>query len=223
MATVSDYVCRVNDDWRLEIDPGPSGKAMVEHLSARELEHELDEAFGERVIISHERDTVFLYAGDRRQAETAADLVARIAADNDWTVTSKLRHWHPVAEEWEDPEAPLPDDAEGRASEHEEAIERERAEVIADGEPRFEVRVELDSHGEAKDFAERLEAEGLPVVRRWKYMVVGAVDEEAAQRLASRLREEAPAGSAVTVEGSGRVAWAEHPANPFAIFGGLGT
>ena len=67
-----------------------------------------------------------------------------------------------------------------------------------------------------------LRAEGLPAVRRWKYLVVGATDEDSAKALATRLEGEAPAGSKVTVEGSGQVAYDERPANPFAMFGGLG-
>jgi hypothetical protein len=63
----------------------------------------------------------------------------------------------------------------------------------------------------------------VPAVRRWKYLVVGAADEDAAQQFAARFREEAPVGSKISVEGSGEVAWAERPANPFAIFGGLGV
>jgi hypothetical protein len=37
-----------------------------------------------------------------------------------------------------------------------------------------------------------------------------------------RLAAEAPEGSEIKAEGSGRIAWAERPPNPFAIFGGLG-
>ncbi len=90
------------------------------------------------------------------------------------------------------------------------------------GEPEFEVRVDLPSHREAVRFAEHLRAEGLPAVRRWKYLVVGATDEDGARALATRLESEAPSGSEVVVEGSGQVAYAERPANPFAVFGGLG-
>jgi hypothetical protein len=212
----------MNDDWRLAVEAQGAGSAMVERLASRELEHDLGEAFGETVIVSHEGDTVYLYAGSRAQAERAGALVERLAAEHGWTVSSQLTHWHPEAEEWEDPDAPLPADEASRRAEHEEAIAQERAEVRAQGEPLFEVRVDLDSHHDAVRFAELLEAEGLPAVRRWKYLVVGAPDEDAARALADRLREEAPRGSEVTVEGSGQVAWAERPANPFAIFGGLG-
>lgn len=214
----------MNDEWRLEIDAGGAGSEVVERLASRELEHDLGEAFGERVIVSRDDDVVFLYAGSRDQAEAAERLVQRLGEQHGWKVAPKLSRWHPEAEEWKDPDAPLPSDAGARHAEHEEAIADERAEVAArGGEPRFEVRVDLDSRSDAVHFAERLEAEGLPAVRRWRYLVVGAEDEDAAKALAERLRQEAPEGSEVAVEGSGRIAWEERPSNPFAIFGGLGV
>jgi hypothetical protein len=222
VAARSVYVWPMNDDWRLRVEAAGAGDEMVARLGARELEHDLAEAFDERVIVSRDGDTVFLYSGTREQAERAAALVDRLAADHGWSVRNELRHWHPDAEEWRDPDAPLPADEAGREAEHEAAVADERGEVRADGEPRFEVRVDLSSHQEAGRFAEKLEAEGLPAVRRWRYLVVGAADEDAARDLADRLRAEAPAGAEVSVEGSGQIAWAERPPNPFAIFGGLG-
>ena len=59
-------------------------------------------------------------------------------------------------------------------------------------------------------------------VRRWKYLVLGAADEESGQALAKRLEEEAPEGSKVTLETSSKVVYEDRPPNPFAIFGGLG-
>lgn len=216
------YLAPMNDEWRLETDTGASGNEVVQHLASRGLEHDLSEAFGDTVIVSRDDDTVFIYAGSREQAEVAGSLVAKLCEREGWTVATRLTRWHPDAEEWKDADEPLPVDPDSRRAEHAEAIADERAEVAASGEPRFEVRVDLDSHRDAAGFAERLEAEGLPVVRRWRYLVVGAEDEDAAKALAERLRGEAPAGSEVSVEGSGRIAWEERPPNPFAIFGGLG-
>ena len=212
----------MNDEWRLQVEATGAGEEMVDRLASRQLEHELSAAFGDTVIVSRDGDTVFLYAGSRAQADAAAALVARLAESHDWQLSSELTRWHPEAEEWRDPDEPLPADSESRRAEHAEAIADERADVAASGEPRFEVRVDLDSHADARRFAEQLESEGLPVVRRWRYLVVGAADEDAAKELAARLRQEAPAGGDVQVEGSGRVAWEERPSNPFAIFGGLG-
>jgi hypothetical protein len=71
-------------------------------------------------------------------------------------------------------------------------------------------------------FAEQLQGEGLPAVHRWKYLLVGATDEDMAKALAERIRAEAPPESRVNVEGTWAAAYAERPRNPFAVFGGLG-
>jgi hypothetical protein len=214
----------MNDDWRLQIDAQDEGQgeSLVERLDPEELEDELDDAFHDRLIVSREGSTVFVYAGTRTQAENAGAFIDKLAAKHGWSVSTELRHWHPAAAEWEAPDVPLPEDDAARVAEHEERIAAERQKVAESGVPDFEVRVDLPSHHDAVRFAELLEAEGLPAVRRWKYLVVGATDEDAAKDLATRLEGEAPAGSRVTVEGSGAVAYAERPANPFAVFGGLG-
>jgi hypothetical protein len=214
----------MNDEWRLQIDVEDEGQgeSLTDKLGAAELEHELSEAFHDRLIVSRDGPRVFVYAGTREQAEKAGDFIAKLAREHGWTVATELRHWHPTAAEWEDPDLSLPADDAARVAEHEEAIAAEREEVEQSGVPEFEVRVDLPSHAEAARFAELLRAEGLPAVRRWKYLVVGAADEDSARELAQRLEDEAPGGSEVTVEGSGQVAYAERPANPFAVFGGLG-
>lgn len=195
---------------------------MVAGLDAAELEHDLSDAFHDKVIVSRDDQRVFLYAGTREQAERARDLVAKLARENGWGVEVELSHWHPAAEAWEDPDKPLPSTDAALVAEHEELIAAERQTLEETGEPEFEVRVDLPSHRDAARFAELLRAEGLPAVRRWKYLVVGAADEDSAKALAARLEGEAPAGSRVSAEVSGSVAYAERPSNPFAVFGGLG-
>jgi hypothetical protein len=218
------YVERMNDDWRLQIDAEDegSGASLSERLDAEELEHELSAAFQDRLIVSRDGARLFVYAGTRQGAEQARDLIAKLAGEHGWKLDLSLTHWHPEAEEWEDPDLPLPESDAARVAEHAELIAAERRRLEETGEPEFEVRVDLPSHRDAAHFAELLRAEGLPAVRRWKYLVVGATDEDGARALATRLEGEAPPGSRVTVEGSGQVAYAERPANPFAVFGGLG-
>ena len=73
------------------------------------------------------------------------------------------------------------------------------------------------SHGDAKALAERLEAEGIPHLTRWKFLLLGATDEASAQKLAERLNAEAPADAEVKVEAS---AWFVAKESPFALFPG---
>lgn len=69
--------------------------------------------------------------------------------------------------------------------------------------------------------AERLAAEGIPIVRRWKYVLVGAEDEDSAKALGERLSTEVPEAQLIRTEGSGDVAWENYPWRPFTVIRGL--
>ena len=211
----------MNDDWRLQVDIDHPD-SLLDSLDARELEHDLSSAFHDRVIVSRDGTRVFLYAGSREQAELARRLIVELDQKHDWNATIDFRRWHPEAQQWEDPDEPLPENDAARLVEHEERIAAERKQVEETGEPEYEVRVDLLSHGEAEEFADRLRAEGLPAVQRWRFLLVGATDEDSAQVLAERIRAEAPADSTVKVEGTWQAVADDLPPNPFAFLGGLG-
>jgi hypothetical protein len=214
----------MDDDWRLQIDLDDDGVGgeIADHLRSSELEHDLAVDFDKRVIVSHEGERIFLYAGDREQLERARGVVEKFVDGKGWKANLELRHWHKVAEDWEDPDVAEPTTAVEEEAEHERLMQTEDEEVAARGGlAEFEVRVEFPSHAEAREFAEKLKGEGFEPVRRWRYLVVGAADEDAAKELADRIRAEAPADSKVTAEGSLAAAWAERPVNPFFFLGGL--
>jgi hypothetical protein len=211
------------DDWRLEICVHGQGhlRKLTERMEAGEIEHDLETAFKDRLVVSRDDETVFCYAGSREQAEAAGKVIERLATEHGWDLHLDLKRWHQAAEEWEDPDAPLPSTGAEVAEEHAELIESEREEAQERGYPEFEVRVQFDSHQAASAFADRLNDEGLANVRRWKYLLIGAADEDSANALAERLRSEAGPDATVTAEGSGRAAFDERPPNPFAFLGGL--
>jgi hypothetical protein len=215
----------MNDDWRLQIDFEKEGLAghLIDHLDASELEHDLSTAYEDRVIVSHEGSRVFVYAGSREQAGAARSHIEKVAAGHGWPVEIDLRHWHPSAEQWEDPDTPLPAGDAAEIAEHEARIAAERAAAQEHGYPEFEVRMDFASRHEASAAAERLLAEGLPTVHRAKYLLVGVTDEDSAEALADRLRSELPSATKITAEGTLKAAWGERPPNPYAmVFGGLG-
>jgi hypothetical protein len=214
----------MNDDWRLRIDVDDPAhrRALSERLDASELEHALEKSFHDRIILSLDDDgELFAYTGTREQAEAAERLIAEVAAGHGWSLRTELRHWHPEAEEWEDPDAPLPATEADERAEHAERVAQEREETREQGYPDFEVRVQCRSHRDCVEFAERLQAEGLDVVRRYKFLVVAAADEDTANALAARFHREAPEGSEVVAEGTIPGVFQGKPMNPFAIFGGL--
>ena len=213
----------MNDDWRLQIDFREDGyaDALLDRLDARELEDDLSEAFHDRVIVTRNETTVFLYAGDREQAERARKLVEAFARREQEELDLDFTRWHPLAQQWRPADEPLPEDAAARVAEHQARIAGERKEVEEQGYPEYEVRVNLSSREGAEGFADRLRAEGLPTVHRWKFVIVGAGDEDSADALAERIRGEAPAGSEVVVQGTWRDIHNDLPPNPFAFLGGL--
>lgn len=211
-----------NDDWRLQVDFVAENAAdgLQDELDAEELEHDLSEAFQDRVIVSRNETCLFLYAGDREQAERAQVLVEKLAREDEEEIRIDFRRWHPLSEIWEAADKPMPDEPDEERAERQVAIERELKETEERGYPLFEVRVDLPSRGEAERFADQLRVEGLPVAHRWKYLLVGAIDEDHARELADRIRTEAPPGSHIVAQGTLQSTYAQ-VRKPFAFLGGL--
>jgi hypothetical protein len=214
------------DDWRLAVMPSeesdpPSVLSMV-------LEHELEEEararLGKRlaVEVSAGDAAVFFYGESEEQVREAQRLIREILAEQGLEARLAISRWHPLEERWEDPSVPLPRTEAERRAELARLEAEEAAESRREG-PLWEVRLELPGHRETDELADRLEAEGIPVLRRWKFLLVGAETERQANELAERLQREAPEGTVVRVEGSGELLDEVAFPNPFVVFGGLGT
>jgi hypothetical protein len=116
-------------------------------------------------------------------------------------------------------------------AEHERLDQDEAAESEELGESLWEVRIELDSHRDAVGMADRIESEAddllsgytVSVVRHWRYLLIGADDEDQANEIAEAIRDELPAGAELKVEPSGALVWQAVKPSPFAVLGGLGT
>ena len=219
----------MSEDWRLRLEFEDAGQAreLAERLEKFDSDHDLQDSFRDRVVVSRDDAEVFLYADTREQLEAAQRAVRSLATEHQWQPTTEVRRWHPTAEEWEDPDRPLPQGGAEAAAERAEAMETEREESAAQGFPDFEVRVRCRSRHDAQQLAQRLREEGIASVHRWEFVVLGAPDEDSAKALAERIRSEAPSGSVVTAEASIEEVASEAPLatpfnNPFAVFGGLG-
>src|SRR6201994_1222918 len=162
----------MDDDWRLQINLEDEGKVgeIADHLRSSELEHELSTDLGKRVILSHEGETIYLYAGDRDQLEKARPPVEKYLDSKGWKADFDLRHWHKEADEWESPDAPEPTTAAEKEAEHERRIEIEDEETAEHhGTAAYEVSAKFSSNKEAHRFAEKLKAEGFEPGRRFHY------------------------------------------------------
>jgi hypothetical protein len=215
----------MGDDWRVTVDFDDEGDGaqFAERLAAFELEAEEREQLGDRVIVSRDGPRVFLYTDAEERARAVHETVSARIESEGLSALTAFERWHPVEQAWKDASVPMPRTDEQLEAEHERLQEREAAESLETGRSQWEVRVELASHEDTVALAERLESEGIPLVRRYTFLLAGAVNEDDARALAERLEREVPEGARIAVEPGGGLVWEVTPSNPFAVFGGLGV
>ena len=190
-----------DEDWRIEVelDDEEQGYSLMERLRAGDLDDEARARLGERVVVSRDGSRLFLYSATESQSREAEQVIRDLVASHDLSAEISATRWHPVEQTWQDASIPLPTSPE---SIEEERTSREAAEE-RDAERAgwtSHVRVELEHRGDAVDLADRLEAEGEKVHRRWRYVTVDVAAEDAARELADRLADSLPEGSELTIE-----------------------
>jgi hypothetical protein len=214
------------DDFRIvvEFEQEAHGLHFGRLLGGRPFEDEIRRQLGDGVLVTRDGPRVQLYVGTKEQAEVVERVIQEVLAEQAIEATvSPIFRWHPTEERWEDVSRPLPRTDEEIAAEHERWEEQQANEAQALGYAEWEVRVDLPSHKDAVEFAERLEAEGItPITRRWKYILIGTANDDDARDLAERLGEEAPRGASVTAEPSATIEYEVTGGNPFSLFGGFG-
>jgi|SRR5436190_6463473 len=191
------------DDWRIRIElpdeEGARGLLARLHLGRRDAADLADELRAQRLAVSQDEDTVFVYAASGMQAEQASRVIEQELQDEGLTPTRLVtERWLAEEDRWnDDPDGP---DVE------EDLLER--------GYAPWEVRVECRSRGEAGKLAEELRREGYGVSHTFTYVIAGTETREQAVALARRVHGE--------VEPGGELVYEVQPHNPFAVFGGLG-
>jgi hypothetical protein len=113
-----------------------------------------------------------------------------VLARDHFTAEFAIHRWHPVAEEWEDPDVALPRTDAQRQAGHQRLMAEETAESRAIGAAQWQARAELSPHQEAVALAGKPRGEGQPVIRRWKFLVVPADGEDEAREPAGQISRE---------------------------------
>ena len=195
----------MSDNWRIRIELPEEAQAgnlldrLGLDLGSDEAKRVAKELEGHRLVVSRDDDVIFVYTDSQPQAERARRIVEAELAEEGIAAQIQVERWLPDEERWSG----------------EPPQETWEEEEVRRGYAPWEVRVELDSHAEAEKLADQLEQEGYDIIRRWRYLIVGAASEEQARELARRVHGE--------VEPGGEVVWEVAPQNPFALFGGLGS
>jgi hypothetical protein len=187
-----------DDDWRLRVEIPGDGANLLERLGviqteADELAEELAES---KLAVTHDDDTVFVYARTALELDRAKALIERELAEAGVHATEiAAEHWLDAEDRWDhDPSGPTDDE-----------------EVLAEGYAPWEVRVQCADHRAARKLADSLAAEGYGIVRRWRYVIAGCASREQADELAARVHGQ--------VEAGGAIVWEALERHPFAIVG----
>jgi hypothetical protein len=190
------------DDWRVTISLAGQAQAgqAQRALSGHEVEEDVRRQLGQTIVVGAGDSQIFLYAGTEIAATEAQRVARDVLAQQGIQAEFALHRWHPIEEQWESPDVAIPQNEAERQAEHQRLVDSETAESQAAGAGRWQARVEFPSHREAVGLARKLEHEGLPVVRRWKFLIVGADNEDDVQILAGRIRREAPPDAVIRVE-----------------------
>jgi hypothetical protein len=189
------------DDWRVTVTfshasrVGRVAQAVRERLAA-DGRHR---GPGYRVVLSVDGPRLFLYTGSADAAREADRVTREVLALRQLAATVTLDRWHPVAQEWRDASVPMPESDDELAAERLSRMDAETEQSRATGQAAWQVRVALPSHREAVELAARLRADGRPVIRRWKYLVLGADNESDAGALAKLIGQTVSAQASIQV------------------------
>jgi hypothetical protein len=202
-----------SDDWRVTISvSGQAQDAQAQpSFSLDEVEEDIRRQVGRGIAVGAGDTQIFLYADTEAAARNSERIASDVLTQHGIATESALHRWHPIEEQWETPDVAMPQTEAERQTEHQRLEDTETAESEAAGLALWQVRVELGSHHQAVTLARTLEAEGRAVTRRWKFLVVGANNQDQAVEVAEQIRREAPPGATVIAEETG-VGW------PFAQF-----
>ena len=191
----------MDDEFRVEVelDDDEHGYSIGERLRALDLDDDARNRLGSNVLVTRDGSRLFLYAASEPQAREAERVVRELVDADDLTAEIGVTRWHPVEEDWKDASIPLP-----ATPEEEQAEEAARGAAEAE-EARAEGRSTGRSsrtcrRGTGRSSSRPASGGGIPALRRWRYIVAGAVSEDEAFALADRLRAELPEDADVRVD-----------------------
>ena len=203
------------DEFRVEVDlDDEHGYSLGDRLRSLDLDDEARERLGGRVIVTRDGSRMFLYAGDERYAREAERVVRDLVATHELTAEITLTRWHPIEETWKDASVPLPQTDQERQAEYARKEAAEAREAAADGDFGWHVCAKLPDCEDAVELEQKLAGDGVPVARRWKYVVAAALTEEQAEELERRVWAEVPEETEVWIE----VADVELPSPRLLVF-----
>jgi hypothetical protein len=197
-------VTRDRDEWRVEVtlDKEQHGESLGERLHEHQLDDEARKRLGGSIIVTRDGRDLFLYAWHEESAREAERVVRDLMEQDKLAGQVRLMRWHPVADEWKPADEELPENEATVAAEMAEHEAEGHREHRDSGEFPWEVVIDVPHVRETIPLAKKLREEGLPVKRRFRYLLIGADTEDDAVELGKRLEGEVPDDAHVGIRGN---------------------
>jgi hypothetical protein len=192
----------MEDEFRVEVelDDSEHGFSLGERLRALDLDDDARARLEGTVMVTRDGSRLFLYAASEPAAREAERTVRELVEADELSAEIKVTRWHPVEESWKDAAEPLPATPEQEREEYAAREDAEAEEARVEGRFDWQVVAHLAGRDQAAELADRLAREGVPVRRRWRYVVAEVLTEERAQELERRLHSELPDDADIRVE-----------------------
>lgn len=92
-----------DDEFRVEVDIHESVHGHVaERLRTLDLDDEVQERLGDRVVVTRDGAKLFVYAQTAESVKAAEDVVRQVLADEDIEGDVRRRRWNAVDRFWQD-------------------------------------------------------------------------------------------------------------------------
>jgi hypothetical protein len=210
---------READEWRVEVDleADEHGRSLAERLRALDLDDEARRRLGGSVIVTRDGPHLFAYAWHEQGAQEAERVIRDLMEEDGIAGRVSVMRWHPVADAWRPAGEPLPESELERSEEQRLSERAGEAEHTQTGEYPWEVVIDLPDLRSTRELADELDERGLPVKRRFKYLLVGQPTEEKAIELGRSFEGKVPDGSHVSVRGNPH----DMPSPGFVLLGSL--
>ena len=172
------------DEWRVRVSLSKRSRAEEDSPWATAM-RTLRSRVGSDIRVSQTPRRVYLYAASARSGMQVEQVVRDVLTEHAVSAEVRCAQWNPIKQSW---------------TSHEDLMNAERKKSAASRRAAWQVRVEPRSQHELKALAQRLEAEGLSVARRWRYLIAGAGCEDDAHALADQIRGYSSAGTRIRVQ-----------------------
>jgi hypothetical protein len=132
-----------DDEFRVEVDLDDEahGHPFSERLSSLDLDDDVADRLGDRVIVTRDGARMFVYTPTRESAAEAERVVTETLTEDGLSAEVRITRWNPADRVWQDADAPLtatssePHDDAAKAAE--EGVPTPLFVYVEGHEPRF--------------------------------------------------------------------------------------